>query len=63
MLVRSELAHREELEDALLHLVEPGVLGLEDGAGRRHVEAVLGECLPRDLEEILDVRARDVVLG
>jgi hypothetical protein len=63
VLVRRELAHREELEDAALHLLEAGVLGLEDGAGRGHVEAILGEHVPRDLEEVLDVRARDVVLG
>ena len=36
VLVRRELAHRQELEDALLDLVEARVLGLEDRArGRR----------------------------
>ena len=63
MLVRRELAHREELEDAALDLVEAGVLGLEDRARGRHVEPVVGEHVPRDLEQVLDVGARDVVLG
>ena len=35
------LAHRQELHDALLDLVEAGVVGVEDGLGVGQVEVVV----------------------
>ena len=43
---RAQLAHRQELEDALLHVVQAGVVGVEDVAGRVHVEALVGLVTP-----------------
>ncbi len=37
----AQLAHAEVLDDAVLHLVETGVVGIEHGARLDHVEAVV----------------------
>src|SRR5690606_32442960 len=41
-----ERAHREELEDALLDLVEPEVVLVEDGLGLLQIAAFLGLLVP-----------------
>ena len=63
----AELAHREQLDDALLHLVEAGVVGVEGGARHVHVELVGGALGPREpehgVEPALDPAALHVLLG
>ena len=46
-LARHERLHGEILEDALLHLVQAVVLGLEDALGFEDVVAILGLVFPR----------------
>src|SRR5439155_25436710 len=45
------VAHRQVLEDAVLHVVEAGVVGVEDGAGRGQVGVVRGADAPRQFED------------
>ena len=52
-----ELAHGEVLEDALLHVLQPVVVGLEDARRLGDVEPVLGLDAPRDLEHGVEPRA------
>ena len=59
----AELADREELDDALLHVLETGVVLIEDAARLGEVEVVLGAHVPRDLEHPVEVRADPAVLG
>src|SRR5581483_12341181 len=54
-----ELTDREVLEDAVLDLVEAEVILVEDRAGVRDVEVVLGRDHPRQVGEPLEVRADD----
>ena len=62
-----QLADGEVLDDALLHLVEAGVVGVEDGAGDADVELVVGALGPRqvedDVEPALDPAALGALLG
>ncbi len=58
-----ELAHREELDDALLDLLEVVVVVVEDAAGVREVEVVARERLPREAGEPVEVGADDGRLG
>src|SRR3954452_15722222 len=56
-------AHGEELEDAVLDLLDVVVVVVEDLAGVREVEVVLGRVAPRQRGDPLEVRADDAVLG
>ncbi len=56
-------AHGEELEDALLHLVEPVVIGVEDGLGPLQVAALLRLLVPGHGHEPVEVVARHGRLG
>jgi hypothetical protein len=59
----AQLAHGQVLDDAVLDVVEAGVVGVEDGAGLDHVELVLRRLAPRDLEDGVQPRADPAVLG
>ena len=63
LLVALQLADRQVLEDALLHLLEVVVVRVEDVARRLDVELVLGRDRPGQLDQPLQVGARDGVLG
>ena len=58
-----ELAHGEELEDALLHALEPVVVGIEHAARLGQVELVLGLDAPGQLRHPLEVGADQVSVG
>jgi hypothetical protein len=58
-----ELAHREELEDAVLDLLDVVVVLVEHRAGVRKVEVVLGGLVPGQRRHPLQVGADDPVLG
>ena len=62
-----QLADGEQLDDALLHLVEAGVVGVEGGAGHVDVELVVGALGPRQVEHgvepALDPAVLHVLLG
>ena len=58
-----ELAHGEELEDAVLDLLDVVVVLVEHLAGVREVEVVLGRLVPRQRRDPLQVGADDAVLG
>src|SRR6185312_4481467 len=62
LLPRRQLAHRQVLEDPLLHLLEVVVIGVEDLARLIEVEPVLGPLRPRQLDEPLEVGPLDGVL-
>jgi hypothetical protein len=51
----AELPHRQVLDDALLHVVEAGVVGVEDLAGVDGIQALLGALRPRDREQPVEV--------
>ena len=53
----AQLAHGEVLDDALLDVLEPGVVGVEHLARVRRVEALLGALAPRHGEQPVEVRA------
>ena len=59
----AQLAHREELDDPLLHVVETGVVRVEDAARLCEVEVVVGAHVPGDLEHPVQVRPDPAVLG
>ena len=61
--VRLELAHREELEDPVLDLLEAVVVLVEDLDRVLEIEVVLGRRVPRQRCDPLQVRADDAVLG
>ena len=63
LLPRRELAHGQVLEDALLHLLEVVVIGVEDLARLIEVQPILGPLRPRQLHQPLEVGALDRVLG
>ena len=58
-----EPAHGQELEDALLHVLEAEVVALEDGARLREVHARAARQGPGQVEDPGHVGARDVVLA
>ena len=58
----AQLAHGEVLDDAVLDLVEAGVVGVEHGAGVGQVEVVVGALAPRQLEHGVEPRADPAVL-
>src|SRR5258706_48956 len=60
--VGSQLAHREVLDDSVLHVLETGVVGVEYGAGLAHVDAVVGTRAPRRLERGVEPGADPSVL-
>ncbi len=62
LLAGGELAHREVFEDALLHLGQAAVIGLEDGASGGDIELVVAGAGPGQLEQPLEIGARDVGL-
>ncbi len=49
--VAAPLAHRQVLGDALLHVLQPRVLGVQDGLGALDVVGVLGALAPRHLQD------------
>src|SRR5439155_7591017 len=51
----AELAHGQILEDALLHVLQSGVVLVEDPAGLGDVEVVLAADVPRHVEEPVQV--------
>ena len=59
----AQLAHREVLDDAVLHVVEPGVVGVEDRAAPPTSSVVVGTRAPRQLEHGVEPRADPAVLG
>ena len=59
----AELAHGEVLDDALLDVVEAGVVGVEDRAGSLDVARLLAVLAPRQLEQRVEVRADGRRLG
>jgi hypothetical protein len=61
--VGRELAHGEELEDALLDLLEVVVVGIEHFAGGRDIELVFGLLRPRQLGHPFDVGPNQVAVG
>ena len=58
-----EPAHGQELEDAVLDLLEVVVVAVEDLAGVRHVQVVLAVHVPGQGDDPVQVRADDGVLG
>ena len=58
-----QLAHREVLDDALLHLLEPRVVGVEHLPRGRDVEPLLGARAPRQRHHPLQVGADHPGLG
>jgi hypothetical protein len=61
--VEVELTHREELEDAVLHVVEPVVVLLQDLLRERQIDLLFGALVPRQLGHPLEERADDLVFG
>ncbi len=61
--VRLQLAHGQELEDALLDLVDVVVVAVERLTGFLEVEVVLGGHAPRQLHDPLEVGPDHAVLG
>ena len=59
----AQLADREVLDDPVFHVVEPGVVGVEDGARVTNFELVVGARAPWDLERGVDPRTDSSVLG
>ena len=53
----AQLAHGQVLDDALLHVVEAGVVRVEDLARELRVEPLLRELRPRHREQPVEVRA------
>jgi hypothetical protein len=52
-----QLAHRQVLGDALLHVLEAGVIGVEHLARVHRVEPLLGALRPRHRDQPVEVRA------
>ena len=63
LLVALQLAHRQVLEDALLHLLEVVVVRVQDVARFLDVELVLRRDRPGQFDQPLEIRARHRVLG
>ena len=60
--VDAQLADSEELDDAILHLVEAVVIGVEHGACLVEVELIVGARVPRQLEDAIEPCADPRVL-
>ena len=60
---RVQLSNREVLEDAVLGLLEPRVVGVEHPLGLRQVDDFIGSFRPRQGDQPIDVGPRDRVLG
>ena len=58
----AELADGQELDDALLDVLEAGVVLIEDASRLAEVEVVLRADVPRDLEHPVEVRPDPAVL-
>ena len=54
---QSQLADGEELDDAIFHLVEAVVVGVEHLTSRVEVELIVASCVPRQLEDAIEPRA------
>ena len=52
----SQLANGEELDDAVLHLVEAVVIGIEHGSRLIEVELIVGARVPRQFEDAIEPR-------
>ena len=61
--VGAALAHRQVLGDALLHVLQAGVVGVEDRLGAADVVGVLGPLVPRQLEDGVQPGADPAALG
>ena len=61
--LRVELAHREELEDALLDLVQTEVVLVEDATRLGEIDLRFARELPGQLDQPVEVAARHRVLG
>ncbi len=61
--IQLELTHREELEDAILDVLEAIVVVLENLGCLREVDLLLGTLVPRQLSHPLQEGADDLVLG
>ncbi|MEZ5321827.1 MAG: hypothetical protein R2698_07115 [Microthrixaceae bacterium] len=59
----AELADRELLDDAVLHVAEPVVVGVEHLARRGEVEVILGAFAPRQFEDGVDPGSDPAHLG
>ena len=60
---RVQLAHREVFEDAILQLVEAGVLLVEHVLGARQVDHLVGPLVPRQGHDPVEIGARHGELG
>ncbi len=61
--VGAALAHRQVLDDALLDVIEPGVVLVQDAPGVGDVVGVLGPLVPRDVEDGVQPGADPAGLG
>ncbi len=61
--VRLERAHRQELEDPVLDLLDVVVVGVQDLARVGEIEVVLRRGVPRQRGDPLQIGAHDAVLG
>ncbi len=57
-----ELPDREELEDPVLHVLQPVVVLVEDPRGLLHVEVLFTPRVPRELRDRLEIGADDLRL-
>ncbi len=62
-LVGAALAHRQVLHDAVLDVVQAGVVGVEHGPGGGDVVGVLGALVPRNVEHRVEPGADPAALG
>jgi hypothetical protein len=58
-----QLAHGEELEHASLHVLEAVVVLLEDRLRLRQIDVIVGACAPGQIDDPVEERANDLVLG
>ncbi len=61
--LRTELADGQVLDQAILYIVEAGVVGVEYAAGLGEVEALLGALGPRQLKDGVEPGADPIGLG
>ena len=61
--VRVQLADGQVLEDAVLRLLEAGVVGVEHALRLRQVDHFVGPLAPRQRDEPVEIGARDRVFG
>ncbi len=52
-----QLANRQELDDAILDLIETVVVGVEDRARRIEIELIVGAGVPGQFEDAVEPRA------